>query len=146
MHTHNCGVHVSDVCCFVGSWLYLHNLHLLPLPLIHATVDMLRAIYTAAAATMPTVDIAGEGLRLASPSTTLCVASTTPTALPSLPGAMHSVFQTASLPSPQTIVVVEALLLANGFTTAHTMSHPLLSLWHGTQAVLTPRLLEAIIV
>ena len=77
----------------IGSWLYLHHIHLLPVHIIEATVQALVAVKTAKKAHLHTLTIEGDTLREAKIEESFCIASTNTQSLPLLPSSVYSVFQ-----------------------------------------------------
>ena len=115
-----------------GSWLYLHNIHLLPLRLIEATVHALMTIRTARQSHLTTVDLEGETLREAKLEASFCIASTDIHSLQLLPSSIYSVFQMYMYNGAMPIDVdikIESCLVSCGYKNVTFLKH-LLSTLH----------------
>uniref|UniRef100_A0A1X7UKN4 Uncharacterized protein n=1 Tax=Amphimedon queenslandica TaxID=400682 RepID=A0A1X7UKN4_AMPQE len=103
-----------------GSWLYLSNLHSLPVSLIQLSVQLMTAIREAKIKRSRIVKFPGESLKAYKLDTSFCIASTTlSSTFPSLlSSSVFSVFKTYSIQEAPPSVTYEALFISNGFVSA----------------------------
>ena len=98
-----------------GSWLYLHNIHLLSSSLLQAVIEMLQQVKIAKTKKSQILKIQGDTLRFTRLDTAFCLASTNHVSLSSMPSSILSVFQAYSLATHADTVQIEGLLMASGF-------------------------------
>ena len=104
----------------LGSWLYLSNLHSLPISLIQLSVQLLTAIREAKNKRSRIVKFPGESIKAYKLDTSFCIASTSlsSTISPTLSSSVFAVFKTYSIQEAPPSMTYEALFISNGFVSA----------------------------